>query len=71
MQVRNWLDNLVEAFGDEVALSLRVVLKSGNELDIEWTASFDTYGTADELTNGDYMIDTRSVAAIEYVKSAD
>ena len=67
MQIRPWLNNLDENSDENEEIPLRVILKSGNELDIIWVREVDAYGTDDELTNGNYMIDTRSIAAIQYI----
>ena len=64
MNIRHWLDNAVEAF-DSADVHLRVILKSGNELDVVWYEDSDRFGDKDLLTNGDYMIDLRSVAAVQ------
>lgn len=69
MQIRDWLANLEEMDDEDAEIPIRVILKSGNEIEIVWTPSLDTYGTEDELTNGNYMIDTRSIAAIQFVSN--
>jgi hypothetical protein len=66
MQLRQWLENQSED-DDDIEVPLRVVLKSGNELEIIWVRSLDAYGTDDEITNGNYMIDARSIAAIQFI----
>ncbi len=68
MLIREWLDNIADTEGNDADYRLRVILKAGNELEITWTPSIDSFGTDDELTNGNYMIDSRSIAAIQSVE---
>ena len=68
MQIRDWLANAEEALGSS-EVRLRVTLKSGNEIDVDWDAEVDVFGDEDVLSNGNYMIDTRSIAAIQLVGS--
>lgn len=72
MKLNDWLGNAVGAArGEEGYLPrLRVILKAGNEIEIDYDPAGDIFGSTDEITHSRYIIDTRSVAAIVLLNPA-